>query len=49
MDKYLEIIKQSYSDYWNYIKQSVLMELNWENYFYLSLQLGILTLPKETW
>lgn len=34
MDKYLEIIKTSYSNYWNYIKQSVLMELNWENYFY---------------
>ncbi|WP_299118711.1 sterol desaturase family protein [uncultured Tenacibaculum sp.] len=34
MDKYLDIIKNSYSNYWNYIKQSVLMELNWENYFY---------------
>ena len=34
MNKYLDIIKNSYSDYWNYVKQSVLMELNWENYFY---------------
>ena len=34
MEKYLEIISKSYSDYWNYIKQSVLFELNWENYFY---------------
>ncbi|WP_299004626.1 sterol desaturase family protein [uncultured Tenacibaculum sp.] len=34
MDKYLDIIKNSYTGYWNYIKQSVLMELNWENYFY---------------
>ncbi|MBA6156906.1 sterol desaturase family protein [Tenacibaculum sp. S7007] len=34
MNKYLDIIKSSYSNYWNYIKQSVLMELNWENYFY---------------
>lgn len=34
MNKYLDIIKNSYSNYWNYIKQSVLMELNWENYFY---------------
>ncbi len=34
MDKYLEIIKNSYSSYWNYLKNSVLMELNWENYFY---------------
>ena len=34
MDKYLEIIKNSYTGYWNYLQQSVLMELNWENYFY---------------
>ena len=34
MEKYLEIIKNSYSSYWNYLKQSVLMDLNWENYFY---------------
>jgi len=34
MNKYIEIISKSYSDYWNYIKQSVFMELNWENYFY---------------
>ena len=34
MNKYFDIIKKSYSDYWNYIKQSVLMELSWENYFY---------------
>ena len=48
MNKYLEIIKKSYSDYWNYIKQSVLMELNWENYFYgliiISLLVWILEL-----
>ena len=34
MQKYIDIIKTSYAEYWNYIKQSVLMELNWENYFY---------------
>ena len=34
MNKYLDLISKSYSDYWNYIKQSVLFELNWENYFY---------------
>ncbi len=34
MQKYLDLISKSYSDYWNYIKQSVLFELNWENYFY---------------
>ncbi|CAM1359348.1 Sterol desaturase/sphingolipid hydroxylase, fatty acid hydroxylase superfamily [Tenacibaculum sediminilitoris] len=34
MDTYIDIIKNSYTGYWNYIKQSILMELNWENYFY---------------
>ena len=34
MDKYLEILKDSYFNYWNYLKNSVLMDLNWENYFY---------------
>ncbi|MFK8061484.1 MAG: sterol desaturase family protein [Polaribacter sp.] len=34
MNKYLDIIKNSYSNYWNYLKNSVLMDLNWENYFY---------------
>ncbi|TCP28125.1 sterol desaturase/sphingolipid hydroxylase (fatty acid hydroxylase superfamily) [Tenacibaculum skagerrakense] len=34
MEKYFEIISNSYKGYWNYIKQSVLFKLNWENYFY---------------
>ena len=34
MNKYIDIIKNSYFNYWNYLKNSVLMELNWENYFY---------------
>ncbi|WP_405609256.1 sterol desaturase family protein [Polaribacter sp. Asnod1-A03] len=34
MNKYLDIVKDAYFGYWNYLKQSVLMELNWENYFY---------------
>ena len=44
MNKYLDIIKNSYSDYWNYIKQSVLMELNWENYFY-----GLIIISLVVW
>jgi len=44
LKKYIEIIKNSYSDYWNYIKQSVLMELNWENYFY-----GLLIISLIVW
>ena len=42
--KYFDIIKNSYSDYWNYVKQSVLMELNWENYFY-----GLIIISLVVW
>ncbi|OSY87161.1 sterol desaturase [Tenacibaculum holothuriorum] len=44
MNKYLDIIKSSYSDYWNYLKQSVLLELNWENYFY-----GLIIISLVVW
>ncbi|WP_299618272.1 sterol desaturase family protein [uncultured Tenacibaculum sp.] len=44
MQKYLELIKNSYTGYWNYIKQSVLMELNWENYFY-----GLILISLVVW
>ncbi|MDX1270281.1 sterol desaturase family protein [Bizionia paragorgiae] len=44
MEKYIDIIKTAYSDYWNYIKQSVLMELNWENYFY-----GLIAISLIVW
>lgn len=44
MQKYLDLIKNSYSGYWNYIKQSVLLELNWENYFY-----GLILISLAVW
>jgi len=44
MNKYLEIIKNAYSGYWNYLKQSILMDLNWENYFY-----GLLLISFAVW
>ncbi|OIQ27338.1 MAG: sterol desaturase [Bacteroidetes bacterium MedPE-SWsnd-G2] len=34
MEKYIQIILESYSGYWNYIKKLVLLEGNWDNYFY---------------
>ena len=34
MEKYLDIIAQSYSDYWNYLKNEILLQNNWDNYFY---------------
>lgn len=44
MNKYIEIIKNSYSNYWNYIQKSVLMDLNWENYFY-----GLIIISLVVW
>ncbi|QNM85551.1 sterol desaturase family protein [Polaribacter pectinis] len=44
MNKYIDLIKNSYSDYWNYLKNSVLMELNWENYFY-----GLIIISLVVW
>ncbi|WP_299361584.1 sterol desaturase family protein [Winogradskyella sp.] len=42
MDKYLEIIKNSYSGYWNYLKQELLFENHWDNYFYGLLLVSII-------
>lgn len=44
METYLDIITNSYANYWNYIKQSVLFQLNWENYFY-----GLLLISLVVW
>ena len=44
METYLEIIKNSYSGYWNYLKNSVLLELNLENYFY-----GLILISLVVW
>ncbi|MDB0601252.1 sterol desaturase family protein [Tenacibaculum maritimum] len=44
MEKYLNIIRNSYANYWNYLKQSVLFELNWENYFY-----GLILISLVVW
>ncbi len=34
MEKYLEIIKNSYSGYWNYLKHELISINHWDNYFY---------------
>lgn len=47
MEKYLDIIKNSYASYWNYIKQSVLMELSWENYFYGLIMISLVVCVLE--
>ena len=47
MNTYLDLIKAAYTNYWNYLKQSVLMELNWENYFYGLLIISLLVWTLE--
>lgn len=43
MEKYLEIIKQSYNYYWNYFQGQVFFQ-NWENYFY-----GLIAISLVVW
>ncbi|MFK7782819.1 sterol desaturase family protein [Psychroserpens sp.] len=42
MEKYLDIIKNSYSGYWNYLKQELLFQNNWNNYFYGLIAISLL-------
>jgi sterol desaturase/sphingolipid hydroxylase (fatty acid hydroxylase superfamily) len=44
MNKYLDIIKNSYTGYWNYIQKSVFMEISWDNYFY-----GLILISLVVW
>ncbi len=34
MEKYIDIIKNSYSGYWNYLKHELIFINHWDNYFY---------------
>ncbi|MFD0989966.1 sterol desaturase family protein [Mariniflexile jejuense] len=34
MEKYIDIIKNSYSGYWNYLKHELISINHWDNYFY---------------
>jgi len=44
LNKYLDIIKNAYSDYWNYLKQEVFLETNWDNFFY-----GLIAISLIVW
>lgn len=44
MEKYLDIIAESYSGYWNYLKNEVLLQNNWDNYFY-----GLIIISLAVW
>lgn len=34
MENLIEIIQKSYSGYWNYLKNQILLNSNWDNFFY---------------
>ena len=42
MEKYLEIIKNSYSGYWNYLKYELFQINHWDNYFYGLIAISLL-------
>ncbi len=44
IEKYIDLIKNSYSGYWNYLKQELLFQNNWDNYFY-----GLLIISLIVW
>lgn len=44
MEKYIEIIKNSYSGYWNYLVQELMLKNYWDNYFY-----GLIAISLIVW
>ncbi len=42
MNKYIDIIKNSYSGYWNYLKNEILLQNQWDNYFYGLIVISLL-------
>ncbi|SDX15677.1 Sterol desaturase/sphingolipid hydroxylase, fatty acid hydroxylase superfamily [Lutibacter oricola] len=44
IEKYIDIIKNSYVGYWNYIQQEILLQTNWVNYFY-----GLILISLVVW
>lgn len=47
MEKYLDIIKKSYSGYWNYLKHELISINHWDNYFYGLIGLSLLVWALE--
>jgi len=44
METYLDIIKTSYANYWDYLKRELLFENYWDNYFY-----GLIFISLSVW
>lgn len=47
IQKYIEIIKSSYSGYWNYLKQEIFFQNYWDNYFYGLIIISLLVWALE--
>jgi sterol desaturase/sphingolipid hydroxylase (fatty acid hydroxylase superfamily) len=44
MNEYIELIKNSYSGYWNYLKNEIITINHWDNYFY-----GLIVISIVVW
>lgn len=44
MEKYIDIIKNAYSGYWNYLKNEIITLNHWDNYFY-----GLIIISLVVW
>lgn len=42
MNEYIELIKNSYSGYWNYLKNEIITINHWDNYFYGLIVISLL-------
>ncbi|TVZ57863.1 sterol desaturase/sphingolipid hydroxylase (fatty acid hydroxylase superfamily) [Flavobacteriaceae bacterium MAR_2010_105] len=42
MEKYIDIIKNSYSGYWRYLKHEIISVNHWDNYFYGLIVISVL-------
>lgn len=42
MEKYIDIIYNAYTGYWNYLKNEILLQNNWDNYFYGLILISLL-------
>lgn len=44
MQKYIDLIKNAYAGYWNYLKNEILLQNQWDNYFY-----GLIAISLIVW
>ncbi len=47
MDKYVDLIKNAYTGYWNYLKDQIISVNHWDNYFYGLILISLLVWTLE--